>query len=123
LAGADAAGRAQTGTGKTAAFLITIFTHLLRSSTRRRRPRGARRAPWCLRPLAKLVLQIRDEAEAIGRHLRAAHVAVFGGMDYDKQRRVCASTRWRLSWLRPAACCWTTAATLPAAGPGRDSGH
>jgi len=87
LAGADAAGRAQTGTGKTAAFLITIFTHLLRHPPAGRRPPGAPRA-LVLAPTRELVLQIRDEAEAIGRHCGLRTLAVFGGMDYDKQRRV-----------------------------------
>src|ERR1700751_1314219 len=43
LAGRDVAGQAQTGTGKTAAFLITVFTHFLRHP----RPRPGR-GPRCL---------------------------------------------------------------------------
>jgi ATP-dependent RNA helicase RhlB len=83
LAGQDVAGQAQTGTGKTAAFLITIFTRLLR----RPRSRGAR-GPRALvvAPTRELVVQIRADAEVLGRHTGLATLAVFGGIDYQKQR-------------------------------------
>src|SRR5712692_10893192 len=64
LAGRDVAGQAQTGTGKTAAFLITIFTRLLN------RPRpGVARGPRALvvAPTRELVVQIRQDAELLGR--------------------------------------------------------
>src|SRR5512132_3108423 len=65
LAGKDVAGQAQTGTGKTAAFLITIFTRLLREPRR-----GPGRGPRALvvAPTRELVIQIRDDAEKLGRH-------------------------------------------------------
>lgn len=83
LAGRDVAGQAQTGTGKTAAFLITIFTRLLRGS----RPRPGR-GPRALvvAPTRELVVQIRGDAEGIGRHTGLTMLAVFGGMDYRRQR-------------------------------------
>lgn len=83
LAGRDVAGQAQTGTGKTAAFLVTIFTHLLR----RRRPRPAR-GPRALvvAPTRELVAQIRGDAEQLGRHTGLDTLAVFGGIDYHRQR-------------------------------------
>jgi len=83
LAGRDVAGQAQTGTGKTAAFLITIFTRLLR----RRRP-GPTRGPRALvvAPTRELVVQIRDDAELLGRPTGLATLAVFGGIDYHRQR-------------------------------------
>ncbi len=83
LAGHDVAGQAQTGTGKTAAFLITIFTRLLR----RRRP-GPARGPRALvvAPTRELVVQIRDDAELLGRPTGLATLAVFGGIDYHRQR-------------------------------------
>jgi ATP-dependent RNA helicase RhlB len=83
LAGRDVAGQAQTGTGKTAAFLITIFTRLLR----RRRP-GPARGPRALvvAPTRELVVQIRDDAELLGRPTGLATLAVFGGIDYHRQR-------------------------------------
>ncbi len=83
LAGRDVAGQAQTGTGKTAAFLITIFTRLLR------RPRTSpARGPRALviAPTRELVVQIRNDAEALGRHTGLPTLAVFGGLDYRLQR-------------------------------------
>jgi ATP-dependent RNA helicase RhlB len=83
LAGRDVAGQAQTGTGKTAAFLFTIFTRLLR----RRRP-GPARGPRALvvAPTRELVVQIRNDAELLGRHTGLTTLAVFGGIDYHRQR-------------------------------------
>jgi ATP-dependent RNA helicase RhlB len=83
LAGRDVAGQAQTGTGKTAAFLITVFTRFLRHA----RPRPGR-GPRCLvvAPTRELVVQIRDDAEKLGKHTGLKTLAVFGGMDYRRQR-------------------------------------
>src|SRR6266542_1971449 len=83
LAGRDVAGQAQTGTGKTAAFLITIFTRLLRHP-RPRPDRGPR--ALVVAPTRELVLQIRDDAETLGRHTGLKTLAVFGGLDYRLQR-------------------------------------
>jgi len=83
LAGRDVAGQAQTGTGKTAAFLITIFTRLLRAP--RARPGRGPRA-LVVAPTRELVVQIRDDAEKLGRHTGLNLLAVFGGMDYRRQR-------------------------------------
>jgi ATP-dependent RNA helicase RhlB len=83
LAGRDVAGQAQTGTGKTAAFLITIFTRLL-GKPASRPPRGPR--ALVVAPTRELVAQIRADAEILGRHTGLATLAVFGGMDYRLQR-------------------------------------
>jgi len=87
LRGRDVAAQAQTGTGKTAAFLITIFSRLLRKT----RP-GPARGPRALTvaPTRELVVQIRDEAEALGRHTGLTTLAVFGGIDYRRQREAVA---------------------------------
>src|ERR1700728_4072128 len=74
LAGRDVAGQAQTGTGKTAAFLIALYQALLT------RPAPANRAPTSIRalivaPTRELAVQIHHDA------------LVFGGIDYDKQRQ------------------------------------
>jgi ATP-dependent RNA helicase RhlB len=82
LAGRDVAGQAQTGTGKTAAFLITIFSRLLQ------KPAAGNRGPRALvvAPTRELVAQIRADAEILGRHTGLTTLAVFGGIDYRLQR-------------------------------------
>ena len=83
LAGRDVAGQAQTGTGKTAAFLITIFTRLLAHS----RP-GRPAAPRALviAPTRELVVQITADARLLGQAAPFTIHAVYGGIDYRKQR-------------------------------------
>ncbi len=83
LAGRDVAGQAQTGTGKTAAFLITIFARLLRSHPKNP-PRGPR--ALVVAPTRELVVQIDAEAKLLGAHTGLSTLAVFGGIDYRKQR-------------------------------------
>ena len=83
LAGRDVAGQAQTGTGKTAAFLITVFTRLLR------RPRTAgTQGPRALviAPTRELVVQITEDARLLGQATGLTIQAVYGGIDYRKQR-------------------------------------
>jgi ATP-dependent RNA helicase RhlB len=84
LSGKDVAGQAQTGTGKTAAFLITIFTRLLK----RPRAAGDSRNPRSLivAPTRELVVQILHDAEGLGRFTELKTCAVYGGVDYQKQR-------------------------------------
>src|SRR5262249_39885984 len=83
LAGKDVAGQAQTGTGKTAAFLITIFTRLLRAS-RGGRATGPR--ALVIAPTRALVVQITDAARLLGVATGFTIQAVYGGVDYKKQR-------------------------------------
>jgi ATP-dependent RNA helicase RhlB len=82
----DAAGRAQTGTGKTAAFLISLFARLLRHPAPSGRRHGSPRA-LILAPTRELTMQIEQEARGIGRYCPLYVMAVFGGVDFDKQRR------------------------------------
>jgi ATP-dependent RNA helicase RhlB len=84
LSGKDAIGRAQTGTGKTAAFLITLITRLHAKSTPTRP--GAPRA-LVLAPTRELVLQIAEEARILCQHTPLRCLAVYGGMDYHKQQK------------------------------------
>jgi ATP-dependent RNA helicase RhlB len=84
LRGKDVAGQAQTGTGKTAAFLISTFTRLLRSPAPRSR-HGAPRA-LIIAPTRELVVQIDADARQLGRFTGLNTVLVFGGVDYLKQR-------------------------------------
>jgi ATP-dependent RNA helicase RhlB len=90
LAGRDVAGQAQTGTGKTAAFLIALYHRLLTH------PAPASRAPTSIRalvvaPTRELAVQIHRDAEVLGRHTGLRHGVVYGGTDYDKQRRELAA--------------------------------
>ena len=86
LAGRDVTGKAQTGTGKTAAFLIAIFTHFLRTPRKRATKMGAPRA-LILAPTRELVIQIEKDARDIGKYCGLKILGIYGGMDYDKQQR------------------------------------
>jgi ATP-dependent RNA helicase RhlB len=86
LAGKDATGRAQTGTGKTAAFLITVLSRMLAKPTSAKRKSGTPRV-LVLGPTRELVMQITEEARALAKYTNFSIVSVFGGMDYEKQRR------------------------------------
>jgi ATP-dependent RNA helicase RhlB len=92
LAGKDASGRAQTGTGKTAAFLITVLTRLLNSPRVDKDHRGAPRV-LVMAPTRELVMQISEEGLQLAKYTDLSIVPVFGGMDYDKQRRQLAQTQ------------------------------
>ncbi|WP_410211029.1 ATP-dependent RNA helicase RhlB [Aquirhabdus sp.] len=86
LAGHDAIGRAQTGTGKTAAFLISIINDLLENPVADERFRGEPRA-LILAPTRELALQIESDAIALLKHTKLSVVTLLGGVDYDKQRK------------------------------------
>ena len=86
LAGRDVAGKAQTGTGKTAAFLLGGFTLMLN------RPRPTAPEPGAprmvvLAPTRELAMQIHKDALELGVFTGLESVVVFGGMDHEKQRR------------------------------------
>ncbi len=90
LSGKDAFGRAQTGTGKTAAFLITVISHMLKNPIQgKRRPAVPR--VLILAPTRELVLQITEEARLFSKYCDLNVISVFGGMDYEKQRKRLAS--------------------------------
>jgi ATP-dependent RNA helicase RhlB len=81
LVGRDVAGQAQTGTGKTAAFLIATFTRLLRNEATGPGPRAL-----IIAPTRELAVQIHNDAEALGEFTGLTFRAVYGGVDYAKQR-------------------------------------
>jgi ATP-dependent RNA helicase RhlB len=83
LAGKDVAGQAQTGTGKTAAFLLTLFTRLL-AHPREGRPAAPR--ALIIAPTRELVVQIASDAQLLGDATGFSIQAVYGGVDYRKQR-------------------------------------
>lgn len=86
LAGHDAIGRAQTGTGKTAAFLITLINDLLKNPPSPDRFIGEARA-LVLAPTRELALQIAKDAEQLIKYTKLRIVTLVGGMDYDKQKQ------------------------------------
>jgi len=85
LLGEDLAGKAQTGTGKTAAFLITILKKLLDEPLSGKRDYASPRA-LILAPTRELVMQIAKDAEQLSKYTNLHIVSVFGGMDYQKQQ-------------------------------------
>jgi ATP-dependent RNA helicase RhlB len=83
LRGRDIAAQAQTGTGKTAAFLIAVFSRMLSS---RSPGKGLSPRALVVAPTRELVIQIDAEAKLIGGPAGFRILPVFGGIDYLKQR-------------------------------------
>ena len=90
LAGKNVAGRAQTGTGKTAAFLIALLTRYLRHPAGRPTKEAAPRA-LVIAPTRELVIQICRDADSVGKYCGLRYLAVYGGMDHERQRRELAA--------------------------------
>jgi ATP-dependent RNA helicase RhlB len=86
LAGRDVAGQAQTGTGKTCAFLVATMNRLLTSPAVAERKDSDPRA-LVIAPTRELAIQIEKDAKAIGRHTGLRTALIYGGVDYDKQRQ------------------------------------
>jgi len=84
LRGYDVTGKAQTGTGKTAAFLITIINDQLKSPVAEERFIGEPRA-LILAPTRELVMQIASDAQNLSKGCGLHVVALVGGEDYKKQ--------------------------------------
>src|SRR6478735_5032164 len=80
LAGRDVAGQAQTGTGKTAAFLVAVYQNLLTRPRAGKRPQNAIRA-ICIAPSRQGAVQIHSDAEKLGSHTGLKLACVFGGVD------------------------------------------
>ena len=90
LKGQDVAGQAQTGTGKTAAFLVALFDHLLRQpADPQRRPNQVR--ALVLAPTRELAIQIHKDAETLGRHTGLTLGLAYGGTGYEQQRTMLAA--------------------------------
>src|SRR3989304_50659 len=81
LAGKDVIAQSQTGSGKTAVFVLTIFNRLVA---------GGHKAPdkpkaLIMVPTRELASQVDSDARLLGRHLPVRTVAIYGGVQYDKQ--------------------------------------
>jgi len=87
LAGRDVAGQAQTGTGKTLAFLVALMNRLLtRPALADRKPEDPR--ALILAPTRELAIQIHKDAVKFGSDVGLRFALVYGGVDYDKQREL-----------------------------------
>ena len=83
IAGDDVIASAETGTGKTAAFLIPILQRFLREGPTRQ---PATRA-LILAPTRELAVQIEDQVQGLTYHTAVSSIAVFGGVDMTKQEQ------------------------------------
>ena len=86
LAGHDVTGKAQTGTGKTAAFLITIINDLLSNPIEEKRYLAEPRA-LVVAPTRELAIQIASDAAKLTACCDLHTVTLVGGEDYQKQNR------------------------------------
>ncbi len=84
LRGRDVAGQAQTGTGKTASFLLATFQRLLNDKSEEKKyPRAI-----ILAPTRELAIQIHKDALLLGKYLNFNMALIYGGTDYQKQQKV-----------------------------------
>ena len=86
LGGHDVTGQAQTGTGKTAAFLVATFNRLQNTPQPGEKDLGQPRA-IILAPTRELAVQIHKDAEVLGRHTGLRLGLVYGGTGYESQRQ------------------------------------
>ena len=86
LRGQDVAGQAQTGTGKTAAFLLALYNRLLTEPADEKRRHTQPRA-MVLAPTRELAVQIHKDAELLGKHTGLKLGLVYGGAGYEQQRQ------------------------------------
>ncbi|MFT2089426.1 ATP-dependent RNA helicase RhlB [Paraglaciecola sp. 2405UD69-4] len=82
LEGNDIAGQAQTGTGKTIAFLVATFHYLLSN------PKNSKRQPRAIimAPTRELAVQIFNDAELLSQHTGLTLGLIYGGEGYQSQR-------------------------------------
>jgi ATP-dependent RNA helicase RhlB len=89
LKGLDVAGQAQTGTGKTAAFLVAAYQYVLTKSAGEGAATEGPRQPriFILAPTRELAIQIAKDAETLGKHTGLKISLAYGGTGYEQQRR------------------------------------
>lgn len=85
LKGKDIAGEAQTGTGKTAAFLVAVFNQLITKPAPDDRKKNQIRA-FIIAPTRELAIQIHKDAKLLGQYTGLKLGLAYGGTDYQKQR-------------------------------------
>ena len=87
LRGEDVAAQSQTGTGKTAAFLVSLLSRMVRNPAV---DPGDSPQALIIAPTRELAVQIFHEAERLGKFTGFRFLAVYGGIDYEKQRTTLA---------------------------------
>lgn len=85
LQGKDVSGQAQTGTGKTAAFLIACFHKLLNNERKESKKKNPIRA-LVVAPTRELAIQIHEDGKSLVEHTGLTMALAYGGTDYEKQR-------------------------------------
>ncbi len=89
LNGIDVAGQAQTGTGKTAAYLLAMLNTLLRDDVSKVGfSKGGKSLPrgLVLAPTRELAIQIYNDLEVLGKNANLSYALVYGGIDYETQK-------------------------------------
>jgi ATP-dependent RNA helicase RhlE len=87
LDGKDLIGCAETGTGKTAAYLLPILSRLLRENKQGYKPQHGITRALILAPTRELATQIDDEVQGFAYHSPISSVAVYGGVPMEPQER------------------------------------
>ena len=88
LEGRDIAGQAQTGTGKTAAFLLAAFQHLINHPKPNKNNRNQSQVRFViLAPTRELAIQIAKDADALSKNTELKIALAYGGTGYDKQQK------------------------------------
>ena len=88
LEGRDIAGQAQTGTGKTAAFLLAAFQHLIKKPKPNKNKRNQTQVRFViLAPTRELAMQIAKDAEALSKNTELKIALAYGGTGYDQQQK------------------------------------
>jgi ATP-dependent RNA helicase RhlE len=88
--GNDVIGCANTGTGKTAAFLLPILNRMLKARAAAPEERGFTRV-LILAPTRELCVQIEDDVQGFTYHTELTSIAVYGGVPMDPQERALKS--------------------------------
>lgn len=91
LQGRDVAGQAQTGTGKTAAFLIAAVQYVLNRQTDSDDDKQRQPKIFILAPTRELAIQISNDAEVLCRHTGLKIALAYGGTGYEQQRQTIES--------------------------------
>jgi ATP-dependent RNA helicase RhlE len=90
LAGHDVIGCADTGTGKTVAFVLPILNRLLKARAEHPADTGVTRV-LILAPTRELCVQIEDDVQGFAYHTNLTSIAVYGGVGMDAQERALRS--------------------------------